>query len=211
MTLIGYWPLNESSGDALDYSGSENHGSISGGVTQGASGLLSRSAYSFDGSTGEVSLSSYSSLGQYTVCGWAYSENVSHTEYQTTLAVQQNNAIHPGIAGSSQSNTGDFRAYHDGTKIFGQAPEKTWFQWTQVWTGSNLILYMDGREVGSKSVSTNSSANNGIGIGARSGNYHFKGRQCEIRLYNRALTASEIQYLYEVPQRGHYASSKRTL
>jgi hypothetical protein len=47
-----YFPLNEASGDAIDWSGNDNNGTLTGGVTQGAVGALAyddSTAYTFDG------------------------------------------------------------------------------------------------------------------------------------------------------------------
>lgn len=44
---VGHWPLQESAGDALDYSGNERHGTVS-GAAYDAPGPLGGSAMSFD-------------------------------------------------------------------------------------------------------------------------------------------------------------------
>ena len=73
MTLIGYWPLNESSGEALDHSGKENHGTLSGGITQGVTGLLGNKSYSFEGTDGYISVPDSEEIslsGEASISAW---------------------------------------------------------------------------------------------------------------------------------------------
>ena len=60
MTLIGYWPFNESSGStAYDYSGNSHHGTIYDGsdsTVPGANGILGQNAYNFDGNNDYISI-----------------------------------------------------------------------------------------------------------------------------------------------------------
>lgn len=54
-SLVGYWPLQEDTGTtAYDFAGT-NNGTVS-GATQGATGVLGTSAYSFDGTDDYVAL-----------------------------------------------------------------------------------------------------------------------------------------------------------
>lgn len=78
MVLVGYWPLDEASGDAIDYSGNGNDGSLS-SPTQGQSGVLESNPYSFDGTdTVELPNGAFSFLGDgdFTWCAWVYPSNI---------------------------------------------------------------------------------------------------------------------------------------
>ncbi len=57
---VGYWPMTETSGDALDKSGNGNNGVLVAGVVQGAAELVNGSggAYQFDGIAGDVDMGS---------------------------------------------------------------------------------------------------------------------------------------------------------
>jgi hypothetical protein len=74
-------------------------------------------------------------------------------------------------------------------------PANTWTHLAATHNGSTLRLYVNGTQVGTRSVSgallTSSGA---LRIGGNSiwGEF-FQGRIDEIRVYNRALTANEIQ------------------
>ena len=53
--LVGYWPLHDE--NAVDYSGNDNHGAMSGNIVTGVAGRGGLQAMSFDGSNDYVNLS----------------------------------------------------------------------------------------------------------------------------------------------------------
>jgi hypothetical protein len=68
MMLVGYWPLNSiSSGETLDHSGNESHGSVS-GAAEDANGLLGESSLSFAGYSDFVEISSSQEFNPETFC-----------------------------------------------------------------------------------------------------------------------------------------------
>jgi len=77
-----------------------------------------------------------------------------------------------------------------------------WYFVSGTYDGNFMTLYLDGIELGSVSQSGNLCDNDeGWTIGA--GRYdspdrHFKGSIDEVRIYNRSLSATEIQNLYEL-------------
>lgn len=80
--LIGWWPLHEDSGRASDLSGNGNHGTLSGGVTQGVAGRGGLTAYSFDGVDGEVALPAQTLGNSFTVALWVYPRSNTPDETQ---------------------------------------------------------------------------------------------------------------------------------
>jgi hypothetical protein len=82
MTLIGYWPLNESSGStAYDHSGNERHGEMKHGAGPSGTGTskapTGSTAYLLDGSDDNVPIDmKYDAQGEIsgmTVCAWVKS------------------------------------------------------------------------------------------------------------------------------------------
>ena len=76
-----------------------------------------------------------------------------------------------------------------------QIPLNTWTHLAATYDGSTLRLYVNGTQVGSRAVSGSLATSTGaLRIGGNSlwGEY-FAGRIDEVRIYNRALTAAEIQ------------------
>jgi hypothetical protein len=71
----------------------------------------------------------------------------------------------------------------------------TWYHTAAVYDGSTMRLYLNGAEVGStsKSGAVNTSTSVPVNIGrSPDGSNFFRGSMDAVRLYNRALTASEI-------------------
>jgi hypothetical protein len=65
-----YFPLNEASGDAIDWSGNDNNGTLSGDITQGATGNLAyddSTGYAFAGVNGEISITHPASTTTYSL------------------------------------------------------------------------------------------------------------------------------------------------
>jgi len=226
MTLIGYWPLNEDSdaSEAKDHSGNENHGTINDGgdsTVPGANGILGQNAYSFDGKNDSVNLRNFSKFSSYTLSGWFNVKDYSTGDFLTTFHITKNNDVHPGLWHSSHS--GDpiesFRFWqrdNNGTNhefYSDKLSTETWHHFAQIWNGSIMKGFINGVNVGETSVTsinTSREASDAIGYSPTRSRYAFNGRMAEMRIYNRPLTKSEIQYLYNTSKRGQQVTSKKT-
>lgn len=70
----------------------------------------------------------------------------------------------------------------------------TWYNLTTVWNGTQSLLYINGVLDQTVSVAGPAFTANGIGIGADfNGSSPFNGYIAESRVYNKALTASEVR------------------
>jgi hypothetical protein len=93
---------------------------------------------------------------------------------------------------------------YDGTLLtFAYAPPvQTWTHVTVVATSSDTKLYINGvlrKSIGAMKLGTKASANTvigGTGEGKGGDNDPFKGMIDEVRVYNRALSAVEVQQVY---------------
>ena len=81
----------------------------------------------------------------------------------------------------------------------GTISRDTWFQLVAVWTGSSSQLYINGSLVNSSNGTLGTTTSNipfeigrNTAAGGAGGNY-FTGNQAAHKIYNRALTAQEIQ------------------
>jgi len=212
MTLVGYWPLNEDSGDtAYDHSGKENHGSLKGSVTQGSTGVLGDSAYSFSGGNVSTNFSiDQTGSKNYTFSAWAKTADASGSTrqiissddggYDWSILQGKNNAEWELFTGSGVLSSGitlDSK-WHLITGVFDTSTNKT-------------KLYVDGVLRAQGSIATDSS-DNSINIGENPGNFSepWDGKISEVRIYDRPLTKSEVQYLYSVGKRGRHVTSKKS-
>ena len=221
MTLIGYWPLNESSGDtAHDYSGNSHHGTIYDGsdsTVPGATGVLGQNAYSFDGSDDYVSTGrKFDQYSTISVSAWFLHNSLDTlSEIRSLIANHDNNegifiqtngsgAIRIGVGDGSNWN------YIDSS----QKNADTWYHSVLVYDGNKIKTYIDGKKYGqiSSGYSTSSVSNVRIGRGGPwgGGSQNWPGKISEVRIYDRPLADSEVQYLYSVGKRGLQTTSKKS-
>lgn len=210
--LAGYWPLQEDTGStAYDFSGRENHATISGAM-QGQPGLLSTTAYSFDGVDDYLSVSSdtaWAGIRDWTIAFWARFEDVP-TTYSTSLYNTDDVRNNSGDGGLQvRPDSQRLRAWIDwnsgGGDVFSDAtiqPDRWYFITVQsdgrVDEGR---LYLDGTLDASASGVAGNLGGSGqaleIGGNNNTDNFH-SGSIWDFRLYDRVLSASEIQTLYDV-------------
>jgi len=224
MTLIGYWPLNESSGatEPKDHSGNENHGTINDGndsTLPGANGPLGQNAYEFDGKNdyvniGEPSAYSTSSLGNsVSVSGWFYPES-NQGDVFGHASDSNNDNVRIFWDSSNNSWASYVDADNSNVVTWNDSPSlDSWNHVVLVYDGSNQIQFLNGKVTYNSSNSgTLSSASGSLWtVGSRGGDSSFlQGKISEVRIYDRPLTMSEVQYLYNVGQRGQHVTSKKT-
>lgn len=211
--LVGHWPLHEWTGRASDLSGQGNHGTVN-GATRGVWGVGGLTAYSFDGtddyvdtnytwqiSTGEVL---FLSLWVRTVTtlsdGHEKFFGVFDTGDNSTLQLYFNEAngdlIGAAVDGTNSRNVSYSTSIRDGD----------WHHvgWLVDHDDDISKLYVDGTQVDSATGSVGTAPTDAfdayIGAVRHSANddsRHFDGDVADVRVYNRALSASEIQTLYE--------------
>ncbi len=200
--LIGWWNLNDGSGSvARDLSGYGNNGTIYGGPewVEGVPGT-GGSALEFDGVAtkyGRFSLSQ--PIGNNWSIGiWVYKKSHSVQSYPIFLSFGL-----PYIANNSASsafrlsytNTSGSQVSLSGTTV----PQIDDWHHVLVTAGSDLVrIYVNGNLENTTGVLSQDSSSSTFDIGRHYGSntYRIHGGIDDIRIYNRALTASEIQTLY---------------
>ncbi len=209
--LVGWWPFN---GNANDESGNGNNGTVNGATLAADRFGNAGKAYSFDGVNDVIKILFNSILSNDTgsLSLWMISDNLpTINDPQDVLFAQslgypqlvyKNNSkvnihissgpgLYPGIA-SQQS-----------------IQQNTWKNITAVYQRSNLKIYIDGALDTFQNVSSitgfYSFCNSEYWIGGlKSSNsclpndssQFFNGKIDDIAIYNRALTAAEVQQLY---------------
>ena len=195
--LVGYWPLNEGAGSvAHDRSGNSNDGTIYGSP----SWVAGKSGYALDfGATTSdyVSISSPSGLSssEVSVCAWVYvsamedwNSIVKHNWVNSGswLLYTTSTQVVFGVCDTAQRNV-----YHT-YDISGE-----WHHLVGTFDGTNVRLYLDGSEVGTpNTASVSLDTTNSIKLSEDS----FAKKLDEIRIYNRALSAAEIDFLFTHPR-----------
>jgi len=215
--LIAYWPLNETSGTtAYDYSGNEYHGTVNGAGpadTGTLSGPLGQKAFDFDGSDDYIGVADIESMisgaTEISVGAWIYAE--SNNDFSRVWASDNNN-FECWIADTSNLKT---RITLGGNKVDLSYPSFSFNNWHHVmrtWDGNTHRMFINGEIIGE---ATQSGSINDLGnffrIGQRKNNTEYwDGKISEVRIYDRPLTKSEVEYLYSVGRRGHQVTSRKS-
>ncbi len=195
--LVGAWAFSEGTGTTVaDVSGNGNTGTINGATwsNQGRFG----NALMFSGST--VSVPSSASLNLtsgMTLSAWIR-PTASQSDWRTVMQRQTDAWFL-----NASTSTGPLRPGGGGT--FGgsintlvgptASPINAWTHLTLTYDGANLRLYVNGTQAATKAATgAIQSVANPLWIGGNQpwGEY-FTGLIDEARVYNRALTASEVQ------------------
>ncbi len=203
--LVAYYPF---SGNANDASGNGRNGTISGGVTATADRYGNEGqAYSFNGTNGNITVTNWNLLtgnSARTISVWFKTAPKSTQQYFLSWG-STNNATNTGsILGIAADPSvtyhflGFFGINNDLSLLNAdQYFDNRWHLMSFTYDGNIMNLYLDGV---SQSTKTNSPLNTGssnliIGSYHQNSNY-FNGQLDEVRIYNRALTAAEVQQMY---------------
>ncbi len=195
--LVGWWNFNDPDDRYKDISGYDNHGSctscpIPADGVPGTGG----SAMNFNGSGKRIILDVPFGQASYTTISAWYKrdENSAANNWRTIIGDKTSN-IHHLISHSSSRNIG---IWDGGWRDFGYNPnDNIWDYYVIIYnSGTNATLYVNGIYYSQIITSLNLSSYPIGSIGNWSGGNYWSGLIDDVRIYSRALTASEIQTLY---------------
>ena len=196
--LVGYWDFEEGTGiRAEDNSINNNHGTLTLGPTW--TGGRVGGGLSFDGENDYVDINSAVISGTpFTLCTWY---NMSASNGGTT----------PVWVGSTANDTNNYQFEIDSSSLIRfhtsgdtnadytfSSSLNTWYHVCGVVSGSVKILYFNGQNVANGTFANNTV--NRTAIGRKSTptpSGYFTGKIDEVRIYDRALSATEIYNLYK--------------
>jgi hypothetical protein len=208
--LVGYWSFNEGSGTvATDFSGRGSHGTITG--ASWANGKLGK-ALSFSGDN-YVDAGTGSALditGDVTVCAWVRPASLTTSNYRPIMArstagftTQYNLSSEPAGTGAQVSfgwsdDSVNFESYITDSNVLAVG------RWTHICgiRGTSDAIYINGASAAISQLSgpasvTTSGGSLAIGkFGEANDGIRWDGLIDEVRIYNRALTAGEVNSLY---------------
>ena len=200
--LVGFWKLDEGSAStAADSSGNNLHGTIAGNPVwiDGPAGY----ALQFDGDGDYVDLGNDSSLNmtaQITVAAWIKVDTFD-CEWQAVITKGDGSwrLQRYGTRGSIEfACTGAFVPGALVGSLFGTVSvnDGRWHHITGTYDGSRICLYVDGKlDISSEaagSIEVND-YNLFVGANAEKPDRNFKGSIDDVRIYNYALSAEEVQ------------------
>jgi hypothetical protein len=207
--LAAYWPF---SGNANDASGNGNNGTVSGAVLTADRFGNANSAYSFNGTNSDIRVAHSPSLnitGNLTISAWIWFDSAADSGgckliHKATAGEPNGYAIVDYATGYSSTGiyTPSFvvgNGVVHPLEVPSVFPKQTWVHFAGTYDGAKMIVYVNGqsvREAGVTGAIASNTQDLYIGnINRTLANQPFKGRLDDIRIYNRALTAAEVQAL----------------
>ncbi len=206
--LVAFYPFN---GNAKDESGNKNHGEVYGAILTKDRFNIAESAYYFDGINDYIEIQNNNSLnikGSISITAWIKVEtypslwntilNKSHSDALDSFEITLNKSLNlfDFLLGLENSGRTGFHTAEGSLEI-----EKYHFI-SATYNGNVVNLYIDGKlnisyEGNNESI-RETSDNLTIGVEVESSKTNFfNGVIDDIRIYNRKLSDTEIQFLFE--------------
>lgn len=212
--LIAYYPFN---GNTNDESGNLKHATNNGALlTTDRFGYFQK-AYYFDGVSNWINTPLVqSNLTEYTISAWVKSEFTTSQEY----VILQNRGASPGsgkgfaLHYQNSSNRWGFALDGDATYIGKQAPYTNNTNWVHVvatWSAGSATSFSPSQfniyinsvlqssalslNIGTATIPNTPAGTSAIGR-SDAWNSYFKGKIDDLRIYNRALNATEVKSIY---------------
>jgi Concanavalin A-like lectin/glucanases superfamily/Domain of unknown function (DUF1929)/Bacterial Ig domain len=197
--LVAAYGFNEGTGTQVnDASGTGNNGTIS-GATWTSSGRFG-SALSFNGTSNWVTVGDAPTLDlttAFTLEAWVYPSSLAG--WRTVILKEATNTLAYALYSGNGSSRPAGWAQVGGADYFvngtANTVANTWTHLACTYDGTTLRLFVNGNQVATATGPSALAVSAGvlrIGGNAVWGEY-FSGRIDEVRVYNRALSASEIQ------------------
>jgi hypothetical protein len=200
--LIVYYPFNS---NALDESGNDNHGTINGATLTEDRDQNPHKAYYFDGNNDQINI--------------PYSTMNGLSEVSISIWIKTNKNKGTILSGANNSNDNEYIIHYGNAQNLEVLIKRkavkgnTQFidgQWHHIAvtrsSSGNVNLYVDSEKIFNKDMSTGnlSISQGGLLLGREQDclggcfqkKQNFEGSMDDLRIYNRALSDSEIQQLY---------------
>ncbi|TKJ35758.1 MAG: hypothetical protein CEE38_14220 [Planctomycetes bacterium B3_Pla] len=207
--LIGWWKLDEGSGDtAIDLSGSGKDGTISnatsGGLGDGGSVWVNDPergmVISFDGDDSGASVSTeliipaMSMDNDFTWAFWAMQPTGQDTNNDVILGNRYGGTDSPlqfiKFTPTRFEFYNDDGSYSEGIN-YDPIPLDEWVHHAIIKDGTGLTYYRNGVESGTNTI-TKTIDENPFGMGGDGTSEHWQGYMSDVRLYSKALSAAEV-------------------
>jgi hypothetical protein len=206
--LVGYWPMNEGTGTvASDASGNGNQGTWNGSLIGGShyAGGKFGGAGNLDG-VGNYVVTGTNGFplgnGPRSVFAWIYFTAASPNYYVFGYG---NSTITGAVAGLRVTPSLVFQGVSDDFASAFTVTSNTWhFIGFTYGGGTSMVIYYDGQsQTGTLAIPLNTvlpgSDPSNIGQKPFGGGFYYGGQIDDVRLYNRALSAAEVNQIYNAP------------
>jgi hypothetical protein len=203
--LIGWWKLDEVSGITAEDASGENNDGILTSATFSSNSTLGKvkNALSFDGVDDRIRAdsSNFGMAKNFTVMAWVFDSdsdvgniisNGSPWDYR--MYIHSSNKLYAQVS-LDDTSSGYFSSN-------GTIPSEEWAHVAFMFDGSTIKIYINGSLDKSSSHvgEVQTPNNNTVYLGTYGSGEYFQGNIDDARIYNRVLTSSEIQAIYNQGQ-----------
>ena len=207
--LVGYWAMEEGSGTTItDSSPPANDGTLHGDATWATPGRVGAHALALDGS-GDYALvpddDCLDITNAITLAAWVKPGQQATQDLVKKATSGSVDGYEVSLASGTSTMKPFFRlngSYRIDATTSYPYDGNTWFHVAATYDGTTMRIYYNGVQEGSGVPGLPSIASNtvSLSIGAQNdGTRAFKGALDEVRVYNRALSATEIEALAAEP------------
>ncbi len=208
--LVAYYPLDEATGDtAVDASGNGHDGTRTGAAAWVIPGYQGDSAINIDGLPGSrVALGTWdpsAGTGQLSISLWVRWGGTNVNDHQGLVGKRDAWNVDGLLFFTEARNNGTIQIRNRNTTVATPAGVLTPFigEWAHIaitFDGTTATIYCNGAEEASGAFAFDNKTDAAMAIGcthgANNGNAEvFKGDMDEVRIYNHALSAAEVQDL----------------
>jgi len=202
--LIAYYPFN---GNANDESGFNHNGTVYNATLTTDRHGNQNSAYEFDGFNAYINTFSMFDLSVRTASVWVYAYDIHRVNPNNLaiIAMDGPSLVNGNLAGSFDN--GILRINAGGSQpsdclYYPNLSEDKWYNIVLVRTATQTQYYINGNLVQtgtSGTLFTQGSPNSNliIGAGRSTTSQFFNGKIDDLAIYDRALSTTEIKYIYE--------------
>ena len=205
--LVSWWKFDEGSGSAaIDSSGNNNTGTEIGGPTYVA-GKVGKYAISLNGTSQYITTSNASNFN-FSASNFSLSAWINTTDASCAILSTITNSVYNGwewcISEGSNTQAVGFVCFWNGTTWYPfnlqTVDNGVWHNIIVTYNQANMLFYLDGNFNQSISIPNPNYGNSPLYIGARNGSsiLDFDGYLDDVRIYNRVLSASEVNRIYNL-------------
>lgn len=199
--MVGHWKMNGNAKDATPYS---NDGSVTNSTLTTDRKGAANQAYSFNGSSTSIGVTSAAPLqqiGDMSISVWVKPTNDGN--YDPIISKWDGTTGEYELA--ADFRTGQTRLSWRSTNAAGSNIDNFFTGYTGVWVhvsavviGTNVTMYRNGVNMGTVAIGTRTATSNQFNIGRRvSQSFWFNGPIDDVRIYKRAINATEVTALYK--------------